>query len=126
MSGWTAGTRELVRQLAETARGPRREGFYAVWLVLRVAEDEMEASPLPERLFRRRLAALERRLSSLTMSAPIRRALASALLQLKEGGPEAAARALQSLVAPVRESLSPDAAEALQHAADFGRSRVSH
>jgi len=126
MSGWTAGTRELVRQLAETARGPRREGFYAVWLVLRVAEDEMEPSPLPERLFRRRLAALERRLSSLTMSAPIRRALASALLQLKEGGPEAAARALQSLVAPVRESLSPDAAEALQHAAGSGRSRLSH
>ena len=126
MSGWTAGTRELVRQLAETAPGPRREGFYAVWLVLRVAEDEMESPPLPERLYRRRLAALERRLSSLTMSAPIRRALASALLQLKEGGPEAAARALQSLVAPVRESLSPDAAEALQHAAGSGRSRLSH
>ena len=126
MTGWTAGTRELVRQLAETARGPRREGFYAVWLVLRVAENEMESPPLPERAARRRLAALERRLSSLTMSAPIRRALASALHQLKEGSAEAAAGALQSLVAPVRESLSPDAAEALQQAIRSGRARASH
>jgi hypothetical protein len=126
MTGWTAGARELVRQLAETARGPRREGLFAIWLVLRVAEDEIASPPLPDRLVRRRFAALERRLSSLTMSAPIRRALASALLQLREGGPEAAALALQSLVAPVRESLSPDAAEALQHAAGFGRSRMSH
>jgi hypothetical protein len=126
MTGWTAGTREMVRQLAETARGPRRAGYYAVWLVLRVAEDEMESPPLPERGSRRRLAALERRLSSLTMSAPVRRALSSALHRLKEGGPEAAAAALQSLVAPVRESLSPDAAEALQQAVRSGRSRASH
>jgi hypothetical protein len=116
MTAWTTGTRELVRQLAETARGPRRESYYAVWLVLRVAEDELESPPLPERASRRRIAALERRLSSLTMSAPIRRALASALPQLREGGPEAAAAALQSLVAPVREALGPDAADALQQA----------
>ncbi|MDH4131660.1 MAG: hypothetical protein OEW17_01310 [Gemmatimonadota bacterium] len=125
MTAWTAGTRELVRQLAETARGPRRESYYAIWLVLRVAEDELEWPPLPERASRRRLAALERRLSSLTMSAPIRRAMASALPQLREGGAEAATAALQSLVAPVREALGPEAAEALQQAIHPARPQPS-
>ena len=125
MTAWTAGTRELVRQLAETARGPRRESCYAIWLVLRVAEDELESPPLPERASRRRLAALERRLSSLTMSAPIRRALASTLPQLRDGGAAAAAAALHSLVAPVREALGPDAAEALQQAIRSAQPQMS-
>ena len=114
MTAWTPATRDLARQLAETARGPRREGYYAVGLLGRVAHDEMESPPLPERASRRRLLALERRLSSLTMSAPIRRALAGALHRLRDGGPDAASSALLSLVAPVRESLGPEAAEAVQ------------
>ena len=46
---------------ARTARGPRREGVYALWLVLRVTVDYLSEPALPERAARRRLAALDAR-----------------------------------------------------------------
>ena len=73
----------LVRVMGEMPRGPKREGVFALWLTLRVAEDLLLLPPPPERGTRRRVAALEQRLSSLSLPAPLRRALVSALAELK-------------------------------------------
>ena len=112
---------ELLELLARTARGPRREGVYALWLVLRVATDYLVEPPLPERATRRRLAALETRLSSLTLPPPLRRALTAVLHELKDRGRETVPVVLSTLVAPARDTAGPEAAEAVQRAARTAR-----
>lgn len=116
---------DLVDLLARSARGPRREGVYALWLVLRVAVDYLSEPALPERATRRRLAALESRLSSLTVPPPLRRALTALLQDIKEGGRDAVPVVLSTLVAPARESAGPEAADAIQRAARSARSMAS-
>jgi hypothetical protein len=116
---------ELLELLARTARGPRREGVYALWLILRVTTDYLADPPLPERATRRRLAALETRLSSLTMPPPLRRALSALLPELKDGGREVVPVVLSTLVAPARDSAGPEAAEAVQRAARAARLGVT-
>jgi hypothetical protein len=69
--------------------------------------------PLQERAHRRRVQALEQRLTSLTMPPPLRRALAAAVNQLREVQPEAVGQVLSQLVAPARETGGSEAAEAL-------------
>ena len=107
----------LVKLMGEMPRGPRREGALALWLLLRLAEDLLLTPPLPERALRRRVALLERRLSSLAVSPPLRRALVAALTELRESRREHAALALQQLVAPTRDVLGAEAGEALGRAA---------
>lgn len=128
MSGWDPSAADLVELLAHAARGPRREGVYAVWLTLRVAQDLQLEPPPVERALRRRLGALEQRLSSLTIPPPLRRALTGALAQMRD--PPASATAavttalvLTQLVAPARECLGKDAGDALARAARAARSR---
>lgn len=106
----------LLGLLGASSRGPRREGLFALWLTLRVAEDQAEGT-LPERALRRRVAALERRLGSLAVPAPLRRGLQAALADLRTGTADAAGLALSRLAAPVRDSLGGEAAEAVQRAA---------
>ncbi len=79
--------------------------------------------PIPERAFRRRLAALETRLSSLTFPPPLRRALSAALLALEDAEPGQVPALLSTLVAPAREAIGPDAAEAISQAARRARER---
>lgn len=67
MSEWNPSQVELVSLLPRTGRGPRREGIFALWLLLRVAQDLLLDPPLADRAMRRRLANLEARLSSLTI-----------------------------------------------------------
>ena len=117
MTGADPAALELVSLLPRTARGPRREGIYALWLTLRVAQDLLLDPPLQERIHRRRLASLETRLSSLTVPVPLRRALTAALLHLRDPRPESAAQVLSHLVAPAREAAGTEAAEALVQAA---------
>lgn len=124
-AGWDPAATALLEVLARTARGPRREGVFALWLTVRVTQDLLLESPPPERAFRRRLAALERRLSTLTVPPPLRRALASALLQLREAKPATAPAVLSQLVAPARESAGPEAADALALAARGARHAVN-
>jgi len=114
---------DLLEVLARTARGPRREGVYALWLVLRVSVDYLNDPALPERATRRRLSALESRLSSLTLPPPLRRALTALLHDLKGGGRESVPVLLSTLVAPVRDSAGPEAAEAVQRAARAAKAR---
>lgn len=117
MNSWDASALDLVELLPRTGRGPRREGVYALWLTLRVAQDLLLDPPLAERAIRRRLTALDARLSSLTLPPPLRRALTAALQQLREGGQAAVPLVLSTLVAPARDSAGTDAAEAVQRAA---------
>ena len=116
---------DLLQVLSGTVRGPRREGAYALWLTLRVAEGYLLDPPLPERAARRRLAALESRLSSLTLPPPLRRALTAALSQLKAGDAAAVPGMLSALVAPARDTAGAEAGEAIQRAARAARSTIA-
>lgn len=106
----------LLALMRDTSRGPKREGLFALWLTVRVAEDQADTA-FAERAQRRRVAALEKRLTSLALPAPLRRGLAAALSDLRTGTAEAGALALSRLAAPARDSLGADAAEAVQRAA---------
>ena len=116
---------DLVELLARSARGPRREGVFALWLVLRVMLDYLSEPALSERASRRRLAALESRLSSLTLPPPLRRALTALLTELKESGQKSVPVLLATLVAPARDAAGPEAAEAVQKAARVARQSLS-
>lgn len=121
MSGWDPAATALLGLLPGTARGPRREGIFALWLTVRVAQDRIHDSPAAERAHRRRLQALEHRLSSLTIPPPLRRALAAAISQLREVQPDTAAQVLSQLVAPARDTGGPEAGDALAQAARAAR-----
>jgi hypothetical protein len=123
MSGWDPAATALLQLLPQTGRGPRREGIFALWLTLRVAQD-LVRDPPAERAHRRRLQALEHRLSSLTLPPPLRRALATAISQLRDARPEPAVQVLSQLVAPARESGGADAGDALAHAARAARAAL--
>lgn len=118
-----AGT-TLVKLMGEMPRGPRREGIFALWLTLRITEDLLLVPPQPERAVKRRVAALEQRLSSLILPAPLRRALVAALTGLREPGGESAVLVLQQLVAPTREALGAEAAEAVSRASKSAAQRL--
>ncbi len=124
VSGWDPAATALLQVLPQTARGPRREGIFALWLTVRVAQDLLRDPPPPDRAHRRRLQALEHRLSSLTIPPPLRRALVAALHQLKEGRAETAAQVLSQLVAPAREAGGAEAGDALAQAARVARATV--
>jgi hypothetical protein len=124
MTEWDPAATSLVMLLTTTARGPRREGIFALWLTVRVAQDLLRDAPPAERAHRRRLQALEHRLSSLTIPPPLRRALVAAISQLKEIQPDTAAQVLSQLVAPARDTGGAEAGEALAQAARAARAAV--
>lgn len=97
----------------EFERGPKREGAFAVWLVARVAHDLGVATAELDRGGRRRLTLLDRRLAPLAVPRPLARGISAALTHLQDGTPAAARIALSQLVAPTREALGADAAEAV-------------
>jgi hypothetical protein len=117
----TASEARLVALTAEAERGPRRDGLYALWLTLRVAEALLPPYPVSVKNHRRRLVALEHRLGGLALPAPLKRALAAARAQLEPGTPAAAALVLAQLVAPCREVLGSEAGEAVAAAARDAR-----
>ena len=120
-AGWARGEVVLLGLLQHTARGPKRGGLFALWLILRVAMTLCGPSVPGERSRRRHLTALEGRLSSLPMSQGVRRALQAALVQLRDGTPEAAATALSQLVAPAVDLAGPEAGKVLARSADTAR-----
>jgi hypothetical protein len=121
MSEWTPATTRLVELLGRSARGPRREGLFAVWLVVRAAEDLTLDPPLPPKLVARRLEGLRHRLATLTLPAPVRRGVTTAMSLLDEGTATAGVSALHQLSAPVREALGPEAGEAVAGAVRAAR-----
>ena len=120
-AGWTPGEMVLLGLLQSTARGPKRGGLFALWLVLRVAMTLCGPTAQSERSRRRHLIALEHRLSSLPMSQGARRALQAALMELRDGTPDAAATALRQLVAPAVDLAGPEAGKALARTAEMAR-----
>jgi len=124
MSVMSPAAAALVKLMGEVPRGPRRDGAFALWLTLRVAEDLLLQPPPPQRATRRRVASLEGRLSSLSVPAPLRRPLAAALLELQVAERERAPLILQQLVAPAREAVGAEAAEALARAARGATARL--
>jgi len=111
----------LIALVAAADRGPKRDGLFAVWLVLRCAEALFPPGPVSPRNHRRRLQALETRLASLALPAPLKRALAAARQHLETATPAAAAIVLSQLVAPARDVLGPDAGDAVAVAARSAR-----
>ena len=122
----SASEARLVELVAEAERGPLRDGLYALWLVLRVAESLLPPQPVSVKNHRRRLQALEARLGGLALPAPLKRALAAARAHLEPGTAAAAAIALGQLVAPAREVLGTEAANAVQSAAAGARTARLH
>ena len=125
MTGWDPAASALLELLPEIGRGPRRGGIFALWLTVRVTQDLLIEPPPADRARRRRVQALERRLSSLTMPPPLRRALGAAVSQLRDARAETAAQVLSQLVAPARETGGPEAGEAVALAVRQARQRVS-
>jgi hypothetical protein len=125
VNGWDPAATALLLLLTQTGRGPKRGGLFALWLTVRVAQDLLLDPPPLERAHRRRVQALERRLSSLSMPVPLRRALAAAVSQLREVRPDAVAQVLSQLVAPARDTGGGEAGEALVLAVRQARQAVS-
>ncbi len=113
----TEAERRLVGALAQQERGPGRNGIFALWLFTRVAEAVLPPDLVTARAHRRRVELLQRRLSSVSMPPPLRRALAGALRLVAEGTPRGSAQALQQLVAPAGETVGAHVAAALGLAA---------
>lgn len=107
--------RALAAALAASARGPERDGTFALWLVVRAALAAAPAGAVPARQADR-VRAVGQRVRSLTAPAPLRRSLGAALADLVPGRGVAPAVILAHLVAPATESC-PDAAPAVQAAA---------
>jgi hypothetical protein len=125
VNGWDPASTALLSLLTQTGRGPKRGGLFALWLTLRVAQDVLLDPPSLDRAQRRRVQALERRLSSLTMPPPLRRALAAAVGQLRDLRADGVPQILSQLVAPARETEGAEAAEAVALAVRHAKQVVS-
>lgn len=114
----------LLDVMHAAGRGPKRNGAFALWLFVRQCDGHLPPDALGARGTAARLHQLERRLSSLSLPGPIRRALPTSLRELTSGQPTGIAVALQQLVAPAREAVGSRAAEALALAARTARDAV--
>jgi hypothetical protein len=124
MTAWDGASAELVRLLARTSRGPRREGIFALWLTVRVTQDLIATPPVGERSHRRRVQALEHRLATLTLPPQLRRALSAALLQLRNPRVETAADVLAQLAAPARDGAGAETGDLIATAARAAREKI--
>ncbi len=106
----------LLEGMTNTVRGQRRDAYYALWLFVRQCDGHLPPNALSSEANRKRLEGLERRLSSLTLPAPLRRGMTGGLGELREPEPDVAL-ALHQLVAPTKDTLGADAADALAAAA---------
>jgi hypothetical protein len=121
MSDQLTGAEDRLIESLAAARGRRRNGTYALWLFVRTCGGLLPPDRLSDRNQRGRLAGLERKLRALPLPAPLRRALTGGIRELTEGTTQAAAIALQQLVAPAREVVGAEAADALALAARTAR-----
>lgn len=116
----------LLELMAASARGPRRNGLFALWLVVRQSQGVLPPDALSARAATHRLHLLERRLSSLSLPAPLRRALSACLRQLEQPQPDRVAVALQQLAAPAAETVGPAAGAAVAIAVRAARAAARH
>lgn len=117
MNEWSPPLMALLELQQRLERGPKREGAFALWLIVRVALDlGLVYAAVHDKGDRRRVALLGARLAPLTVPRPLARGLAAALGHLEEATPAAARVALAQLVAPARDALGAEAAEAVAQA----------
>jgi hypothetical protein len=116
MSDWETPLVQLLQLQTRFERGPKREGAFALWLTVRTAL-QIGTTPDAEKAERRRVGLLASRLAPLAVPRPLARGLSAALSHLDGATPAAARIALSQLVAPAKESLGNDAAEAVALAA---------
>lgn len=105
--------RELLEALAVSRRGPKRNGIFGVWLFLRVCDGISPPDPLNIRAHRKRIRQLELRLSSLSLSPVLRKAISNSFGYLEEGDAAGAARALREVAQPAGDVLGRDVEQAL-------------
>jgi len=105
----------IVGELALSMRGPRQNGLFVLWLLLRVCGDLFPPNALTERSHRRRLLSLEKRVSSLTLPPTFRRAVRECTGRLREASPASAVAALRAVSVPV-DTLGPAARGAVLRA----------
>lgn len=113
MRATSVAEERLVALVATAPRGPKRDGLYALWLIIRAAEALLPPAPVSPKNHRRRLQALETRIASLALPAPLKRALAAARTHLDPATAAAAQVVLAQLVAPARDVLGSEAADAV-------------
>ena len=106
--------------LAESPRGPDRDGVFALWLVVRAALGSAPPITTPLR-HADRLRSLAARLKSLNAPAPLRRALNAATSDLLAAKGAGSAVVLSHLVAPTSECLGKRLADAVSAAARAAR-----
>ncbi len=111
----------FAKALADSARGPQRDGVFALWLVVRAALAVAPPAAAPARQADR-LRALAARIRSLNAPAPLRRSLTAAIADLGAPRGVPAGVVLTQLAAPAAECLGRPAAEAVQAAARAARS----
>jgi hypothetical protein len=116
---------ELISQLSTTARGPRRNGVFALLLVVHTCSILLDPGAIQRRSYRKRLASMKKRLSSLSLPQPLRRAMRSTLEELGSASPRAVPLVLQLLAAPTRESVGSTPAAAITSAAHLTRETLS-
>jgi len=117
MTDWSPPLLALLALQRQFERGPKREGAFALWLTVRIAIDLGMNEAAPEKADRRRVVLLGQRLAPLAVPRTLSRGLVAALGHLEEGTAAGARIALAQLIAPARDALGPDAAEAVSQAA---------
>ncbi len=103
----------LIAQLQNEVRGPTRNGIFALWLFLRVCDGILAPHPLSNRARKRRLEAVEQRLSSLSLQPLLRKTLLGTLGELSSATKDSVVTSLQILTIPARDSLGTGVAEAV-------------
>jgi hypothetical protein len=117
VTDWSPPLLTLLALQRQFERGPKREGAFALWLTVRIAID-LGSNTLPaDKGDRRRVALLSQRLAPLAVPRPLSRGLVAALSHLEDGSVSGARIALAQLVAPARDALGAEAAEAVAVAA---------
>ena len=124
-SDWSPPLMSLLGLQRQFERGPKREGAFALWLTVRAAIDLGLNPAPPDKADRRRVALLGQRLAPLAVPRPLSRGLIAAISHLEEGTAAGARIALAQLVAPARDALGPEAAEAVAQAARLIHGRAT-
>ena len=113
-------SRELVAQLPYSERGPQRNGIFALWLLMNTCSTAIGNDRVQDKNHRKRIAALRKRLSSLSLPPLLRKAITAALNGLAPDSPGAVTAVLSQLVAPVRDSLGGTFGKLIERAAKIG------
>jgi hypothetical protein len=117
MIDWSPPLLSLLALQRQFERGPKREGAFALWLTVRMALELGLNPEAPDKADRRRVVLLGQRIAPLAVPRSLSRGLTAALSHLEEGTAPGARIALAQLVAPTRDALGADAAEAVAQAA---------